>query len=146
MERMVPTVKMGLKVFSPFNQNSEAYIRNLLLSYLMVPHVDREQTPSALMGRQIRAPITISFALEEKVWYKRNKEAEPERAKFILQKGQNMAVLEKKGQAILAHADQFRARFEPENVEMPKEEHKETEEEENETEQNMEKTGNDITD
>ena len=49
------------------------------------------------MGRQIRAPITMSFATEEKVWYKRNKKAEPERAKFILQKGQNMAVLEKKG-------------------------------------------------
>ena len=33
VERMVQTVKMGLKVFSPFNQNIEAYIPNLLLSY-----------------------------------------------------------------------------------------------------------------
>ena len=41
------------------------------------------------------------------------------------------AVLEKKGQAILAHADQIRARFEPEYVEIPEEEHKEIEEEEN---------------
>ena len=55
----------------------------------------------------------MSFATEEKVWYKRNKEAEPERVKFILQKGQ------KKGKLILAHADQFRAKFEPEDVEMP---------------------------
>ena len=39
--------------------------------------------------------------------------------KFILQKGQNTAVLEKNGQPILAHADKFRARFEPEDVEMP---------------------------
>ena len=62
----------------------------------MVPHVDRKQSPLALMGRQIRAPITISFATEEKVWYKRNKEAEQERVKFILQKGQNTAVQEKK--------------------------------------------------
>ena len=38
----------------------------------------------------------MSFAIEEKVWYKRNKEAEPERAKFILQKRQNTVVLEKK--------------------------------------------------
>ena len=62
----------------------------------MVPHANRKQSPSALMGRQIRAPITMSFATEEKVWCKRNKEAEPERAKLILQKGQNTAVLEKK--------------------------------------------------
>ena len=68
------------------------------------------------MGRQIRAPITMSFATEEKVWYKRNKEAEPERAKFILQKGQNTAIQVKKGQPILVHTDQFRARFEPEDV------------------------------
>ena len=98
-ERMVLTVKMDLKAFSPFNQNIEAYIPNLLLSYQTVPCADRKQSPSALMGRQIRAPITMSFATEEKVWYKRNKEAEPERAKFILRKGQNMAVLEKKGAA-----------------------------------------------
>ena len=52
------------------------------------------QSPSALMGRQIRAPITMSFTTEKKVWYKRNKDAEPERAKFILQKRQNKAVLE----------------------------------------------------
>ena len=91
---MVQTVKMGLKAFSPFNENIEAYIPNSY--YRTVPHADRKQSPSALMSRQIRAPITILFATEEKVWYKRNKEAEPERAKFILQKGQNRAVLEKR--------------------------------------------------
>ena len=93
---IVQMVKMGLKAFSPFNQNIEAYIPNLLLSYWTVPHVDRKQSPSALMGKQIRAPIIMSFATEEKVWYERNKEAGLERAKFILQKGQNTAVLEKK--------------------------------------------------
>ena len=39
------------------------------------------------MGKQIRVPITMLFATEEKVWYKRNKEAEQERVNFILQKG-----------------------------------------------------------
>ena len=81
-ERMFQTVKMGSKVFSPFNQNIEAYILNLLLSYRMVPRADRKQSPSALMGRQIRAPITMPFATEERVWYKRNKEAEPELSSF----------------------------------------------------------------
>ena len=66
-ERMVQTVKMGLKAFSPFNQNTEAYIPNLLLSYRTVPHADRKQSPSALMGRQIRIQITMLFVTEEKV-------------------------------------------------------------------------------
>ena len=38
----------------------------------------------------------MSFAIDEKVWYKRNNEVEPEKAKFILQKGQNTTVQEKK--------------------------------------------------
>ena len=49
----------------------------------------------------------------------------------------------KKGQPILAYADQFRTRFESEDVEMPEKEHKEAEAEEKETEQNMEESGND---
>ena len=77
-ERMIQTVKIGLKAFSPFNQNIEAYIPNLLINYRTVPHADRNQGPSALMDRQIRAPITMSFATEKKVWYKRNKYAESE--------------------------------------------------------------------
>ena len=62
----------------------------------MISHADKKQRPSALMGKQIRAAITMSFATEKKFCYKRSKEAEPERAKFILQKGQNTAVLEEK--------------------------------------------------
>ena len=95
-ERMVQTVKMGLKAFSPFNYNTEAYISNLLWSYGTVPHVNRKQSPSVLIGRQIRAPIIMLFATEENVWNKRNKEAESERAKFILQRWENTVVLEKK--------------------------------------------------
>ena len=41
---------------------------------------------------------------------------------------------------------QFKARLEHEDIEMPKEEHGETVEEQNETEQNMEESGNDVTD
>ena len=66
-----PNGKNGFKGISPFYQNIEAHIPNLLLS--MVPHVDRKQSPSALMSRQIRAPITMSCVTEEKVWYIRNK-------------------------------------------------------------------------
>ena len=82
-ERTVQTVKMGLKAFSPFNQNIVAYIPNLLLSYRKFPHADRKQSPSALMGRQIRAPITMSFATEKKVWYKKiRRQSQRERNSF----------------------------------------------------------------
>ena len=50
-ERIVQTVKMSLKAFSPFTQNIEAYIPNLLLSYRTLPQADRKQSPSALMSR-----------------------------------------------------------------------------------------------
>ena len=53
-ERMLQTVKIVLKAFSPFNQNIEAYISNLLLSYRTVPHADRKLIPSALMSRRIK--------------------------------------------------------------------------------------------
>ena len=74
------------------------------------------------------------------------RQSQRERAKIILQKGQNTAVLKKKRQPILVPADQFSTKFKPEDVEIPLEKHMETEEEENETEQNMEESRNDITD
>lgn len=46
--RMVETVKMGLKAFAPSHK-----------------HADRLQSLSALVGRQIRALITISFSRSE---------------------------------------------------------------------------------
>ena len=46
----------------------------------------------------------------------------------------------------MANADQFRTKLEPEDVEIPKEEHEKTEEGENETEPNMEESGNVVTD
>ena len=45
---MVQTVKMGLKAFHFSNQNIEAYILNLLLSYRTVPRVDRKQKPISI--------------------------------------------------------------------------------------------------
>ena len=43
------------------------------------------------------------------MWYKKNKESDLERAEFIMQKGNNTAIINKeKGINILAHADQIR--------------------------------------
>ena len=95
----------------------------------------------------------MSFTTREKVWNKRNKEPEPEivcvgvrESEVYSTKRTEYGCTRKKGKPILAHADQFRARFKPEDVEIPEEEHKETEEEENETEQKMEESENDVTD
>ena len=139
-ERMVQTVKMGLKAFSSFQENIEAYLPRLLLSYRSIPHAGRKQSPSELMGRQIRAPITMSFSTKESVWYKKHKGSDPERAKFLFQKGHNTAILEKNGQHLLAHADQFRTSMEPDDIEMKGEEEdnkEETQERDSETEQSM---------
>ena len=61
------------------------------------------------MGRQIRAPLMMSYSTNEKMWYKKNKESNPEKAEFIMQKGYNAAIINKeKGSNELDHADQIR--------------------------------------
>ena len=61
------------------------------------------------MGRQIRALLTMSYSTNEKVWYKKNKEWNPEKVDFIMQKGHNTAIIDwEKGNSVLAHADQIR--------------------------------------
>ena len=58
------------------------------------------------MGRQIRALLTMSYSTKEKVWYKKNKGSNPERAEFIMQKGHNTDIINReKGNSILAHPD-----------------------------------------
>ena len=51
----------------------------------------------------------MSYSTNEKVWYKKNNESNPERAEFIMQKGHNTAVINReKENSILAIADQIR--------------------------------------
>ena len=65
------------------------------------------------MGRQIRVSINV--------WYRKDKESDPEKTKFLLQEGHNTTILGKNRQHVLAHADQFRSRIEPEDVEIEEE-------------------------
>ena len=61
------------------------------------------------MGRQIRAPLKMSYSRNENVLYKKNPESNPERAEFIMQKGHSTAIINReKGNSILAHAEQIR--------------------------------------
>ena len=73
------------------------------------------------MGRQIRAPLTMSYSTNEKMWYKKNKGSNPERVEFIMQKGHNATIINReKGDSVLAHADQIRPQgeYEEQNEEI----------------------------
>ena len=75
---------------------------------------------SFLMGRQIRAPLTMSYSTNEKMWYKKNKESNLEKTEFIMQKGHHTAIINReKGNSILDHADQIRpqGKYEEQNEE-----------------------------
>ena len=100
-------------MFSAKRKKRKVFLSKLLLSYRTIPHAGRLESPSALMGRQIRALLTMSYSTNEKVWYKKKKESNLERREFIMQKGHNTAIINReKGNSILAHADQIRPRGE----------------------------------
>ena len=85
------------------------FLSRLLLSHRTILHARRLENPSALMGRQIRASLMISYSTNEKVWHKNNKISNPERAEFIMQKGHKTAIINRdKGNSILAHAYKIR--------------------------------------
>ena len=82
-ERMVQTVKIGLKPCSQQKEKIEVFQLRLLLSYYTIPHARRLDSPSALMGRQIRAPPMMSYST--------NKKCGTNRTKNQIQKRQNLS-------------------------------------------------------
>ena len=83
-ERMVQTFKNGTEsMFSAKRKKIEVFLLRLLLSYRTIPHAGRLESPSALMGRQIRAQLTMSYSTNEKYCTKRTKNQ--------IQKGQNLS-------------------------------------------------------
>jgi len=110
-ERMVQTIKRGLKAFDKETASFGSYMSRLLLSYRSVPHAGRPQSPSAMMGRQLRCPMTSAFATDECLWYVRPGYP-PEEARFVVQHGRNTAVVMRKEDTTptLAHFDQLKPR------------------------------------
>ena len=108
-ERMVQTIKRGLKSFVPSLGTFDAYLQRLLLSYRTIPHGKRNQSPYELMGRQLRSPLTTAFHTDECLWYV-PKEAVPQKAWFVVQQGQNTAHIVRGPHELLtlAHFDQIR--------------------------------------
>ena len=94
--------KNGTKSMFSRKRKKEVFLLRLLLSYDTIPHAKRLASPSVLRGRQIRAPFTMSCSTNEKMWYKKKKESNPEKAKFMMQKGHNTAIINReKGNSIL---------------------------------------------
>ena len=94
----------------------EVFLPRLLLSYRRIPPTGRLESQSALMGSHIRSPLTISYSINETMWYKNNKESNPKRAEFIMQKWHNTSITNRvKRNSILAFADQIRPQGEYED-------------------------------
>ena len=110
------TVIMGLKILSKKKKIDFfcLFLLGLLLSYRTIPHAGRLESPSTLMGRRIRTPLTMSYIPQLKkcgTKKKNNKESNPERAEFIMQKSHNTAIINReKGNGILTHADKKKLR------------------------------------
>ena len=64
-ERMVQTIKMGLNACFQHKEKMEVFLPRLLLSYYTIPHAGRLESPSALMGRKIRALLTVLYSTNE---------------------------------------------------------------------------------
>ena len=104
---MVQSVKNGLKTAPDDDLLFNSFLQRMLLSYRTIPHADRNQSPSELMGRQLRSPLTMSYHTAEKVWYRKSRENIPEQAEFIVQSRNNTALILCKGRSILAHENQI---------------------------------------
>lgn len=54
----------------------------------------------------------MPYFINQKLWYKKNRDTALERANSIIKKGHNTALIFKKGNNVLAHAYQIRSRQE----------------------------------
>jgi len=105
----VQTVKRGLRAFGVHSGNFDAYLAKLLLNYRATARRDGRGSPSALMGRQLRSPLTLTFEIDAPVIYRSRSGAAAEPGQFIVQAGHNTAIIARDGgRPVLAHRDQFR--------------------------------------
>nr|XP_047146105.1 uncharacterized protein K02A2.6-like [Hydra vulgaris] len=76
-ERMVETVKMGLRAYSPDKGLLCGYLSRMLLTYRTIPHAGRSRSPSEMIGRQLRSPLTTSFESGTPLWYRQKPDSKP---------------------------------------------------------------------
>ncbi len=110
-ERMVQTFKKAVIMWEKGKETFNTFMARFLLNYRSIPHFGRSQSPSQLMGRQIRSPITFKLPMQAPVWYVPTAHTPKEEAIYAGQKGSNTAfVVRKNGCMSLAHEDQIRVR------------------------------------
>ncbi|PAA77815.1 hypothetical protein BOX15_Mlig019617g10 [Macrostomum lignano] len=119
-ERMVQTVKKGLRAFAVHQGRFDAYLAKLLLNYRATPRGDGRGSPSALMGRQLRSPLTLQFDTDAPLVYQSRPGGPAETVRFVVQAGHNTAVVtrDKDDRPVLAHRDQLRLRPSPSRAEV----------------------------
>lgn len=129
-------MKMVLKAcFSP-SDTIDSYPLWVLLSYRTIPHTNRMQSRSSLIGRQIRSPKTMSYSTNEKYGKKKDRKSSPEKGNFIAQKRHSTVIITS-GENLLAHSDQIRPRIDVNEIKMEEEE----EEDDPERDENMSASG-----
>lgn len=80
---MVQIIKMALKACAQEKGKDVFFLPRRIYSYRTIRPAGRLVSPSALTGRQISVPLTMSY-LNEKMCYKENKETLPEKANFLM--------------------------------------------------------------
>ena len=110
-EHMVQTLKKTATVWDKSKELFDTFLARFLLNYRSIPHVGRSQSPSHLMGRQIRNPLTFKYPIHAPIWFAPTAKAPTEEATYLAQKGNNTAyILRQNGNVSLAHEDQMRSR------------------------------------
>ena len=102
---------MGLKAYSPDKGLLSRYLGRMLLSYRTLSHAGKSRSPSEMMGRQLRSPLTMSFESGSPLWYCQRPDSKPEPAAFISQAGQNTTIIMRNNLGTLAHCDQINKRL-----------------------------------
>ncbi|PAA93146.1 hypothetical protein BOX15_Mlig023152g1 [Macrostomum lignano] len=95
-ERMVQSIKRASAAWDQ-SESYESFLSRVLLNYRCVPHAGRQQSPSQLMGRQLRNPITMRTPIGASLWYTPGDQQRQERAEFVVQKGTNTALIARQG-------------------------------------------------
>lgn len=74
-EWMVQAMKIMIEGISPYWDNINSFLLRLLLNHWTMPYAVRLQSPSTLMGRLIKALLTMPYSMNEKIWCRKNSDS-----------------------------------------------------------------------
>ena len=107
-ECMVQTIKKAAAIWDRSKETFHSFISRFLLNFRSIPHFGKSGSPSQLMERQIRNPITFKYTIQSPIWYVPTLYASKEEAMYMAEKGSNTAyIMKKNGTLSVAHEDQI---------------------------------------